>query len=191
MLFMGIISIVMIRLILATKKAYKDVDGVRTLEGIQYLIKDTDIEYMMYKLSSTCFSEIITGKTFERTGENEGLLTFGGVRYDIGRRGDSDFGATFHVKMFQKEDGVVLKLHFVENRRAFWKSMTYKIPEFVLQQAYHRFFKEQFDVKVLVKKPSKGVILENEYVWNTVMAICMLSMAAVILLVCIVNYIVR
>jgi len=94
----------------------EEIDGVKSLHGIRYLIKNTDIEYLMYKLSSTCMSQCVKGKTFEQISANTGLLTFDGVAYDIGKKGtgaDMNVGATYKVQMTQADGDVVLELTFV------------------------------------------------------------------------------
>lgn len=48
-------------------------------------MKDADVDYVMYKLNSTCTSQILRKKEFERTGDMEGLLVFGGVDYNVGQ----------------------------------------------------------------------------------------------------------
>ena len=54
------------------------------------------------------------------------------------------------------------------------------MPEFVLQQAYHRFFKEQFDVTVLAKRMPVRQVLDDEYVWNIGMSIGMVGLLSVV-----------
>ena len=135
-------------------KSHEEIDGVKSLHGIQYLIKNTDIEYVMYKLSSTCMSKVIKEKKFEQIASNVGLLTFGGATYNLGGRGadaDGNVGATYKVQVKQVEGNVVMEIAFVENRRPIPFVSASRYPDVALSQVHHRFFKEQFDVVVLSK----------------------------------------
>lgn len=136
------------------RKVHEEVDGVQSIDGITYLIKNTDISYVMYKLNSTCISRIIKDKEFEVVGENEGILTFGGVNYDLCLRGserDMNIGAAYRIRCVQQDQDVIMKVSF-EKRDFKWWSPSTGDPGFVLNQAYHRFFKEIFDVQVISAK---------------------------------------
>lgn len=136
------------------KKIYEKVDGVESINGITYLIRDTDISYVMYKLNSTCISRIIKDKKFEILGENEGILTFGGVNYSLNLRGseqDMNIGAAYRITCTQRGQDVLMRVSF-EKRDFKWWSPSKEPPGFVLNQAYHRFFKEIFDVQVVDRK---------------------------------------
>lgn len=144
-------GIAIIRYIIQYRKIHEEVDGVETIDGITYLIKDTDVNYVMYKLNSTCISRIIKEKKFEVVSENEGILTFGGVNYDLGLRGserDMNIGAAYRIKCVQHDQDVIMKVSFVKRDFKWWSPSTAD-PGSVLNQAYHRFFKEIFDVQVV------------------------------------------
>ena len=133
------------------KKIHEKVDGVESIDGIAYLVKDTDISYIMYKLNSTCISRNIKEKKFEVVNDNEGILTFGGVNYSLklrGSAGDMNIGAAYRIKCVQCDNDVIMKISF-EKRDFKWFSPSTEQPGLVLNQAYHRFFKEVFDVQVV------------------------------------------
>ncbi len=145
--------IVIIRYVITYEKVHEEIDGVQSIDGITYLIKDTDLSYVMYKLSSTCISRIIKEKEFEVVGENEGILTFGGVNYFTHLRGserDMNIGAAYRIKCIQWGKDVIMKVSF-EKRDFKWWSPSLEPPGLELNQAYHRFFKEVFDVQVVGK----------------------------------------
>lgn len=149
--------IMIIRWVVTDEKIHEEIDGVQSIDGITYLIKDTDVSYVMYKLNSTCFSRIIKEKKFEVVGENEGILTFGGVNYSLNRRGsesDMNIGAACRIKCIQCDKDVIMKVSF-EKRDFKWWSPSVEQPGSVLNQAYHRFFKEVFDVQVVDKSGVK------------------------------------
>lgn len=149
--------IMIIRWVVTHEKIHEEIDGVQSIDGITYLIKDTDISYVMYKLNSTCISRIIKEKKFEVVGENEGILTFGGVNYSLNLRGsesDMNIGAAYRIKCIQCDKDVILKVSF-EKRDFKWWSPSVEQPGLVLNQAYHRFFKEVFDVQVVDKSGVK------------------------------------
>lgn len=149
--------IMIIRWVVTDEKIHEEIDGVQSIDGITYLIKDTDVSYVMYKLNSTCISRIIKEKKFEVVGENEGILTFGGVNYSLNRRGsesDMNIGAAYRIKCIQCDKDVIMKVSF-EKRDFKWWSPSVEQPGSVLNQAYHRFFKEVFDVQVVDKSGVK------------------------------------
>lgn len=149
--------IMIIRWVVTHEKIHEEIDGVQSIDGITYLIKDTDISYVMYKLNSTCISRIIKEKKFEVVGENEGILTFGGVNYSLNLRGsesDMNIGAAYRIKCIQCDKDVIMKVSF-EKRDFKWWSPSVEQPGLVLNQAYHRFFKEVFDVQVVDKSGVK------------------------------------
>lgn len=82
------------------KKIREKIDGVETIDGIKYLVNNTDVQYIMYKLGSTIISKNIMETSFEKK----------------------------DIKLWSPDA---------------------KPPGLVLNQAYHRFFKEIFDVKVV------------------------------------------
>lgn len=154
----GIIAIVVIVGLIVTlynhaknsKIIYEKIDGVESIDGITYLISNTNVDYVMYKLSSYCISKVIKKTYFAKTSENEGSLKFGGVVYDLNNRGsdkDRDIGASYKIKCIQKDSDVIMNVSY-EGREHRWWYLQEK-PDYLLNQAYHRFFKEQFDVKVI------------------------------------------
>lgn len=152
MLFVTIFwGILFIHFIIQYRKIHEEVDGVESIDGITYLIKNTDVSYVMYKLNSTCISRIIEDKKFEVISENEGILTFGGVKIDLCLRGserDMNIGAAYRINCEQRDQDVIMKVSF-EKRDFRWWSPSTADPGFVLNQVYHRFFKEIFDVQVV------------------------------------------
>lgn len=133
------------------RKRTEKTDGVETINGIRYLVRDTDVKYVMNKLGSTMLSKIIKETSFDRINDHEGILTFGGIAYNIGTRGsekDMNIGAAYRIKCTQYHADVIMEVTF-EKRDYRWWSPSLKEPGFVLNQAYHRFFKEVFDVKVI------------------------------------------
>lgn len=152
LLVFAITSILFIfRFINQDKRIHKKVDGVESIDGIKYLIKDTDVNYVMYKLNSTCISRNIKEKKFDVVNDSEGILTFGGVNYNLNLRGsesDMNIGAAYRIKCIQCDNDVIMKISF-EKREHKWFSPSTEQPGFVLNQAYHRFFKEIFDVQVV------------------------------------------
>lgn len=148
LIFWGIFSV---HHIIQHKKINEKIDGVESIDGITYLIKGTDVSYVIYKLNSTCISRIIKEKDFEVVSENEGILTFGGVSYSLNKSGsesDMNIGAAYRIKCTQRNSDVIMKVSF-EKREFKWWSPSLKQPSYVLNQAYHRFFKEVFDVQVI------------------------------------------
>lgn len=140
-----------IRYFIQYRKIREEVDGVESIDGITYLIKNTDVNYVMYKLNSTCISRIIKDKEFKVISENEGVLKFGGINYDLCMRGsesDMNIGAAYRIKCEQRDNDVIMKVSF-EKRDFKWWSPSTAAPGLVLNQAYHRFFKEIFDVQVI------------------------------------------
>lgn len=137
-------------------KINEKIDEVESIDGITYLIKNTDVNYVMYKLNSTCISRIIKDKEFTVISEREGILTFGGVNYSLNLRGgerDMNIGAAYRIKCAQRGQDVIMKISF-EKRDWKWFSPSTEPPGLVLNQAYHRFFKEVFDVQVLSREIS-------------------------------------
>ncbi len=133
------------------KRIHEKVDGVESIDGIKYLIKDTDVNYVMYKLNSTCISRNIKEKKFDAVNDSEGILTFGGINYNLNLRGsesDMNIGAAYRIKCIQCDNDVIMKISF-EKREHKWFSPSTEQPGFVLNQAYHRFFKEIFNVQVV------------------------------------------
>lgn len=138
------------------KKTHEKVDGVESIDGITYLIIDASVNYVMYKLSSTCISRNIKEKKFEVVNDNEGILTFGGVNYSLNLRGsesDMDIGAAYRIKCTQCDNDVIMKVSF-EKRDFKWFSPSTKQPGYELNQAYHRFFKEVLGVRVVENNES-------------------------------------
>lgn len=143
--------LLLIRYVVQDKKIYERVDGVESIDGITYLIKDTDVSYIMYKLNSTCVSKNIKEKEFEVLNENEGIITFGGVNYSLNLRGsenDMNIGAAYRIRCLQWGNDVYMKVTFEKRDWKWWSPDTGQ-PDFALNQAYHRFFKEIFDVQVV------------------------------------------
>ena len=151
-LFGGILwLIIFIRGMTQYRRIHTDTDGVESIDGITYLIKDTDVSYVMYKLNSTCISRIIEDKKFEVVNEKEGILTFGGINEGFWLKGserDMNIGAAYRIKCEQRDQDVIMKVSF-EKREFRWFSPSTADPGFMLNQAYHRFFKEILDVQVL------------------------------------------
>ena len=165
-LLLGILFgfIMAIHYAITNEKIHEEIDGVQSIDGITYLIKDTDVSYVMYKLNSTCISRIIKEKKFEVVKENEGILTFGGVNYSLNLRGsenDMNIGAAYRIQCTQHDKDVIMKVSF-EKRDFKWWSPSLEQPGLVLNQAYHRFFKEVFDVQVLEQTGVKVRELQTE-----------------------------
>ena len=135
------------------KYVHKKVDGVTSIDGIRYRVKNTDISYVMYKLGSTCMSKYIKEKTFEKKSDHEGILTFGGVNYNMNLRGserDMNIGAAYRI--ICRADGADVLMDIAFEKRDFkWFSPSTKQPGFELNQAYHRFFKEILNVEIVNK----------------------------------------
>lgn len=147
-------------LIINFEKIREKIDGVETIDGIKYLVKNTDVQYIMYKLGSTIISKNIKETSFEKISDNEGILTFGGVAYDLNLRGsesDMNIGAAYRIKCIQQGSDVIMEILFEKQDIKFWMQTGWMPsswspdgkPGLVLNQAYHRFFKEVFDVKVV------------------------------------------
>ena len=105
----------LIQHVIQDKKIYEKVDGVESIDGITYLIKDTDVSYIMYKLNSTIISQNIKEKEFEVVNENEGILTFGGVNYSLNLTGserDMNIGAAYRIRCVQWANDVYMKVSF-------------------------------------------------------------------------------
>lgn len=135
-------------------KTYKNIqekiDGVETIDGIKYLIRNADVSYVMDRLAATRISKVIKNKTFERLNETEGRIKFGGVNYSLNLRGsenDLDIGATYQIKCEQVGNDVIMTI-FGVGRDMKWYSPSVKQPGLVLNQVYHRWFKELLDVEV-------------------------------------------
>lgn len=97
------------------KHAREKVDDVENIDGITYLVKDVDVPYVMYKLQSTCMSKYIKSKDCKLLSENECLLRFGGVNYNIGLKGadaDMNIGATYRLRCEQKDSDVLMRVSF-------------------------------------------------------------------------------
>lgn len=136
--------------IIQNRKRYEKVDGVESIDGITYLIKDTDVSYIMYKLNSTCISKNIKDKEFETVNEKEGILTFGGINYSLSSRGyDMNIGRAYRIKCEQQDHDVIMKISLEKGASAWWREPSRESTEFLMNQAYHRFFKEIFDVQVV------------------------------------------
>lgn len=91
------------------------------------------------------------GVETETVSEKEGILTFGGISYSLNLRGsgsDMNIGAAYRVKCEQNGNDVLMKNSF-EKRDFKWWSLSTEQPGLVLNQAYHRFFKEVFNVQVV------------------------------------------
>lgn len=135
------------------KKICEKIDGVETIDGIKYLINNTDVQYIMYKLGSTIISKNIKETSFERISDNEGILTFGGIAYNINMRGsesDLNIGAAYRIKCIQQGADVYMEVTFEKSDTKLVKrGLSFGPPGLVRNQAYHRFFKEKFDVKVV------------------------------------------
>lgn len=133
------------------KKINKKIDGVETIDGIKYLVNNSDVNYIMYKLGSTIISKNIKETSFEKISGHEGILTFGGAAYHLNMRGserDMNIGAAYRIKCTQQGGDVLMEISFEKRCIKFW-SPSGKQPGLVLNQAYHRFFKEIFNVKVV------------------------------------------
>lgn len=129
-------------------KIREKIDGVETIDGIKYLVNNTGVQYIMYKLGSTIISRNIKETSFEKISDNEGILTFGGVAYNLNVKSDMNIGAAYRIKCTQQGRDVLMELSF-EKRAAKLLTPDNQQPGLVLSQAYHRFFKEVFDVKVV------------------------------------------
>lgn len=72
-----------------------------TIDGIRYLVGNTDISYVMYKLGSTIQSRYIKTTSFIKISDSEGILTFGGIAYKLGymnETGDYNINASYRIK---------------------------------------------------------------------------------------------
>ncbi|MBD5542051.1 MAG: hypothetical protein HDR00_12865 [Lachnospiraceae bacterium] len=142
-------------LIINRKKIREKIDGVETIDGIKYLINNTDVQYIMYKLGSTIISKNIKETSFEKISDSEGILTFGGVAYNLnmtGSESDMNIGAAYRIKCKQQGSDVLMEIFFEKEDIKFWLPSSWlpdSRPGLELNQAYHRFFKEVFDVKVV------------------------------------------
>lgn len=97
--------LIFIHHIINGRKIREKIDGVETIDGIKYLVNDTDVNYIMYKLGSHIISKNIKETSFEKINDNEGILTFGGVAYNINMRGsenDMNIGAAYRIKCIQQ-----------------------------------------------------------------------------------------
>lgn len=128
-------------------KIREKIDGVETIDGIKYLVNNTDVQYIMYKLGSTTISRNIKETSFEKISDNEGILTFGGVAYSH-MKSDMNIGAAYRIKCTQQGRDVLMELSFEKRAGKLWVPDSQQ-PGLILSQAYHRFFKEVFDVKVV------------------------------------------
>lgn len=132
------------------QRVYAKIDGVDSIDGITYLIENKNVKQVMDKLSSECISNVIKYTLFNPINENEGDLTFGGIAYDlINRGGDMDMGATYRIKCTEKTGCVIMKVSYVGKEISWQYLWTKRPPTYVMNQAYHRFFKEQFNVKII------------------------------------------
>lgn len=129
-------------------KIREKIDGVETIDGIKYLVNNTDVKYIMYKLGSTIISRNIKETSFEKISDNEGILTFGGVAYPLNVKSDMNIGAAYRIKCTQQGGDVLMELSFEKRAGKLWVPDSQR-PGLILSQAYHRFFKEIFDVKVV------------------------------------------
>ncbi len=59
-----------------------------------------------------------------------------------------NIGAAYRIKCEQSGNDVIMKVSF-EKRDFKWWSPTAAQPGLVLNQSYHRFFKEVFDVQLI------------------------------------------
>lgn len=135
------------------QKITEKIDGVETIDGIRYLVCNADVKYVMYKLGCTSYSKYIKETSFEKISESEGIITFGGVNYNINMTGserDMNIGAAYRVKCMESHGDVIMDIFF-EKRDCKWWSPSTKQVGLILNQAYHRFFKELLDVKVIQK----------------------------------------
>ena len=122
---------------------------------------DTTVDYVMYKLSSTIVnSKTVEKKDFTALNSYQGILTFGPVVYSLGRRDSNshcDVGAIYLLSCEQQNQDVVLKIKFYGYSGIdLGYSTRHKTPTFVLNQAYHRFFKEQFQIKGIINVSNCG-----------------------------------
>lgn len=129
-------------------KIREKIDGVETIDGIKYLVNNTDVQYIMYKLGSTIISKNIKETSFEKISDSEGILTFGGVAYNLNVKSDMNIGATYRIKCTQQGGDVLMEISFEKRAGKLWVSDSQQ-PGLILSQAYYRFFKEVFDVKVV------------------------------------------
>ncbi len=134
------------------RKASEKIDGVLTIDGIRYLVGNTDISYVMYKLGSTIQSRYIKTTSFIKISDSEGILTFGGIAYKLGymnETGDYNINASYRIKCTQCNRDVILDVSFVKSDCSKLSPGKMIMPGPKMNQAYHRFFKEVFDVKVI------------------------------------------
>lgn len=68
----------------------------------------------------------------------------------MGLRGserDMNIGATYYIECYQVEENVVMRVKFI-GRDFHWWSPSFTSTGLVLNQAYHRWFKELLNVEV-------------------------------------------
>lgn len=150
-LILAFLIFVFVSYFISRQKSREKIDGVETIDGIRYLVSNTDVNYVMYKLASTTNSKIIKETSFVKINDHEGILKFGGIAYDLGMVGsenDMNIGAAYRVGCTQYNGDVMMEISF-EQRDFTLGSPSLKQPGLALNQAYHRFFKEIFDVKVI------------------------------------------
>lgn len=122
-----------------------------TIDDIQYLVRNADVSFVMNRLAAVRISKVINDKTFEKVSETVGEIKFGGVKYNLNLKGaerDLNIGATYLIECVQVGEDVVMNIKFV-GRDIKWYSPSLKQPGLLLNQAYHRYFKELLDVEVL------------------------------------------
>lgn len=128
------------------QKKIEKIDNVKTIDGIRYLVSNTDVSYVMYKLGSTIYSKIVEETSFEKINDYEGIFTFCALHYDmiIGKETSKN---SYRIKCTQHNADVIMDISFEKSSSLLIleDSPTYLI----INQAYHRFFKEIFDVKVI------------------------------------------
>lgn len=150
LIFIVIFSIFIYSYIKTHRNIHEKIDGVETIDGIKYLIRNADVSYVMDRLAATRISKVIKDKTFERLNETEGRIKFGGVNYSLnlsGSESDFDIGATYQIKCEQVGNDVIMTVFWL-GRDMKWYSPSIEQPGLVLNQVYHRWFKELLDVEV-------------------------------------------
>lgn len=130
------------------------VDGVESIDGIRYLVSDTDVSYIMYKLGSTFQSTYVAKHELVKLSDNEGILTLYGPRLkgpgDMDRHYEDSgsgllaagSGSAYRIKCTQCNQNVIMEISLYNQGLRIYKN-------WYMNRAYHCFFKEVFDVKVI------------------------------------------
>lgn len=129
---------------------HERVDGVETIDGIRYLVSATDVGYIMYKLGSTFQSKYVQKHEFEKLSDHEGIITFyGPTLHGFSNNMNSargllleNNGIAYRIKCTEWNQDVIMEISLYDPGPRIYK-------KWYLNRAFHCFFKEVFDVKVI------------------------------------------